>query len=79
MSGGAQVESLSVAELRARNESMIENIGALRFSIARIEKLDEYRIILREVVQDCRIRLAADGHKVLTARIDATLAQTKDD
>jgi hypothetical protein len=70
------ITALSVEQLRKRSDSLVENIGALRFSVERIELLDRCRLALREVVLDCRVVVEAHGHKALVKKIDAILTET---
>lgn len=68
---------MSVDELRRRQDSLIENIGAMRFSIARIEYLEGYQVLFRDLLIDCRIIVEAHGHKTLVKQIDKILRETK--
>lgn len=63
-------QNLTVDQLKATEASVIENIGALRFSITRIEDLERIVKEQNELLLDCRVPLDAHGHKVLTRRID---------
>ncbi len=67
---------ISGEELRKRQDSLMENIGALRFSIARIEYLEGYQQLWRDLVGDCRVILEAHGHKALVKQIDKMLKET---
>lgn len=69
-------QSMSPEELRKSNDSIIENIGALRFSINTIERLEGYRALFRDLLADCRIPLEAHGHKALVREIDKLLKDT---
>ena len=67
---------ISPEELRKRQDSLMENIGALRFSIARIEFLEGYQALFRDILTDCRIIVEAHGHKTLVKQIDKALKET---
>lgn len=67
---------ISPEELRKRQDSLMENIGALRFSIARIEYLEGYQQLWRDLVADCRVIVDAHGHKSLVKQIDRMLKDT---
>jgi hypothetical protein len=72
------VAGMSIDQLKKRSDSLIENIGALRFSVARIELLDGYRALLRDLLADCRVIVAAHGHKTLLKKIDRAMTETED-
>lgn len=55
--------SADVAEIKKRTDSVIENIGALRFALNRIE-------LLEDLLKDARIVVDAHGPKALTKKID---------
>lgn len=67
---------LTMDQLRQRADSLIENIGAFRYSLARNELLDGYRLLFRDLLADCRIPLEADGHTILVRQIDKVLKDT---
>ena len=73
---GDVMDDLAVEQLRQRADSLRENIGALRFSVARIELLDGYRLLCRDLLADCRIPLAAYGQRDLVKSIDKLLKDT---
>ena len=68
---------MSTQELRTRTDSVLENIGALRYSIARIEFLEGYQTLFRDLLADCRIIVEAHGHSALVKQIDRALRETK--
>lgn len=70
------MNSISPEELRRRQDSLMENIGALRFSIARIEYLEGYQKLFRDLLSDCRVIVEAYGHKALVKQIDKALKET---
>jgi hypothetical protein len=57
------MNALSIEQLKRRSDSLIENISALRFCVARIE-------LMRDLLEDYRVIIAAHGHKALVAKID---------
>lgn len=71
-----QDDGITVSELRQMSDSLIENIGALRFSIQRIEVLDGYRLLMRDLLADCRVVVDAHGPKSLVRKIDKVLKDT---
>jgi uncharacterized protein (UPF0335 family) len=72
------VNMLSVEELRQRNDSLIENIGALRFSIARIEQLELQRAMMVALLEDIRQVLKDNGAFDLDVRVVALLVEIKE-
>lgn len=70
------MNSISIEELHRRSDSLIENIGALRFSVARIELLNGHRLALRGVIEECKILADEYGSKALIKRINQTLKDT---
>jgi prefoldin subunit 5 len=51
------MSDMSLEEIRQRSDSLIENIGVLRFSIAKIEALEAALKRLKEATHDERVRL----------------------
>lgn len=59
----ADLITADAEEIKQRTDSVIENIGALRFALNRIE-------LLEELLADARIVVDAHGPKELTKKID---------
>jgi hypothetical protein len=76
---GHTMNALSMDELRKRQDSLMENIGALRFSIAKVEYLLGMQRLFRELVADCRVPLKAHGFDALCRQIDRLLTETDAD
>jgi hypothetical protein len=53
------------AELPAQADSLIENNGALRSSMNRIEVLEGYRRLLRDLLHECRRALIRQSNKAI--------------
>lgn len=88
MNAADTMNMLSIEELKRRADSLMENIGALRFSAARIELLDGYRTLLRDLLADARVHVeanvktaadpeAAKATRTLMKRIDKALKETE--
>lgn len=73
------MNSISIEELRKRQDSLIENMGAFRFSIAKVEYLIGMQRLLRDILSDCRVIIEAHGHKALVKQIDRALKETAPD
>jgi hypothetical protein len=76
---GSTMNALSVDELRKRQDSLMENIGAFRFSIAKVEYLIGMQRLCRDLLSDCRIPLKAHGFDALCKQIDRVLKETAAD
>jgi hypothetical protein len=76
-SAGSTMNAISIDELRRRQESMIENIGALRFSIAKVEYLQGMQRLMMDLLKDCRIIIDAHNHKALVKQIDRIIKETE--
>ena len=70
------MNTISTEELRKRNESLIENIGALRFSIARIELLEEQKGKLRDTLSVIRTVMRSAKDAAWCRTIDTLLDET---
>lgn len=57
------VISADMEEIKTRTDSVIENIGALRFALNRIE-------LLEDLLADARVVVDAHGPKALVKKID---------
>lgn len=73
----AALSAMPLDELRSKvDDSLLESMVAFRFSIEQIEKLDGYRKLLRDILEDARVVVAAHGPKPLVKRIDKALGET---
>lgn len=73
----AALSGMPLDELRSKvDDSLLESMVAFRFSIEQIEKLDGYRKLLRDILEDARVVVAAHGTKMLVKRIDKALGET---
>lgn len=73
----AALSAMPIEELRSKvDDSLLESMVAFRFSIDRIELLDGYRKLLRDILEDARVVVAAHGTKLLVKRIDRVLGET---
>jgi hypothetical protein len=78
MSGGVGKGVETSAELRAQANSLIENNSALRSSMNRIEVLEGYRRLLRDLLHECRRALIRQSNAPLVNRINKLLKETLD-
>jgi hypothetical protein len=86
MLGGVGKGVETSAELRAQADSLIENNsapliennGALRSSMNRIEVLEGYRRLLRDLLHECRRALIRQSNAPLVNRINKLLKETLD-
>lgn len=76
---GDTMRSIPLVELRRRQDSLMENIGALRFSIAHIERLEGYRRLFRDLLGDCKKPLKDRGNAALVKRIEDVIDATRTD
>lgn len=59
----AEVITADLEEIKERTDSVIENIGALRFALGRIA-------LLEDLLADARVVVDAHGPKALVKKID---------
>lgn len=72
------MEHWDTEEIQKRTDSVIENISVLRLSLSRIEMLDGYRKLLRDMLEDARVVVDAHGPKALVKKIDKALKDTEE-
>jgi hypothetical protein len=78
MSGGEDQEVETSVELRAKENSQIDNSSALRSGVNRIEVLEGYRRQLRDLLHECRRALIKERNAPLVNRINKLLKETLD-
>jgi len=78
MSGGVGKEVETSVALRAQENSPIDNNSALRSSMNRIEVLEGYRRLLRDLLRECRRALIKERNAPLVNRINKLLKETLD-
>lgn len=78
MNNNSVMESWDAEEIQKRTDSVIENISVLRLSLSRIEMLDGYRKLLRDMLEDARVVVDAHGPKALVKKIDKALKDTEE-
>ncbi len=69
------ITPMSDDEIRRRTESLIENIGALRFALSRIEILEGYERLARDLLADCQ-EIVSEHSEALAKRITKALNHT---
>lgn len=69
----SMIESISLEDLHAKEDSMLENIAAFRFAVARGERLEKYCSMLREGLLTKRAALERE-----IRGIDDLLGKTED-
>lgn len=74
--GGIDLAALSTADLKKSADSAVQDIKAFRFAITRIELLDGYRKLMRDMLEDCRVVVDAHGTKAMVKKIDKVLRET---
>jgi hypothetical protein len=72
----ATLRTLSTATLEKLKDSVIENMGALQFLLAREEALKKHLRAHQELLRDCRVIIEAHGHKALVKKIDKAIEET---
>jgi hypothetical protein len=74
----ADIKPMSDEEIQRRTDSLIENIGALRFSLARIEHLEARERLLMDLLRDARvIILETHGQKSIVKQITKVLTEAQ--
>lgn len=74
----SQALHLSTEELQRRNESLIENIGAMRFLIARTEHLEAQKIKYRAMLTVLRTIMRVEKDVNWCKTIDTLLDETEE-
>lgn len=76
---GEHMSTISMEQLRKQQDSLMENICVLRFSIAKVEYLQGMLKLALDLLSDCRIIIEAHGHKALVKQIDRLIQETAQD
>lgn len=75
--GTATLRTLSPNTLAKLKDSVIENMGAFRFLLDREETLKGFIDTHEELLKDCRVIVAAHGHKALVKKIDRAIEESR--
>lgn len=72
------IGTMTMEQLNRQQDSLLQSVGAFRYTLRRMELLDGYRRLFRDLVADLRVVVDAHGPKPLVKRIDKALKETEE-
>lgn len=76
--GQDAIGTMTMEQLNRQQDSLLQSVGAFRYTLRRMELLDGYRRLFRDLVSDLRVVVDAHGPKPLVKRIDKALKETEE-